>query len=199
MKRVLGAVAVILCSGFIIIGIVISNRSKPQATQTTPKLTTSFQDSGTQLKLDYSSSLQAVQLTDTDKKDKYVLKLENKPINEATPLLVRITYEDGLRAVVALTKSELIPMLMSNAESSAKKIFKSLTIESSRQFEVAGHKAGEVIFTYRGQTNQQVKRRLVMIARDDNLVLYLAAESETTEYTRLNTSYFEPLIQSIRF
>src|SRR5688572_5477792 len=63
------------------------------------------------LSLRYREPLAEQALSQQDKEDKFILRLASQD----PAMLVSVRYEDGLRAVTAVSKQELLPMLLSNA------------------------------------------------------------------------------------
>ncbi len=155
-----------------------------------------FHDQKTSLNFKYSEKLQTVQLKKEEKKDKFIVRLQNGS-KEKSDLLIRVSYEEGLRTVTTLTKAELIPLLLSNAEKSLPQTFPEFQLETKREIEIANHESGEMIFTYTGPSKKQVKRRLLIVDKDGSTAIYIAMESATENYETVNSEYFEPLVQSV--
>lgn len=146
----------------------------------------------------YPADLEAKETSQQDREDNFFLRLEgSKGINE--DILVRMSYSEGLRTATTLTKTKLIPLVMSDAEKSLPVTFGDIQVDLRRQFAVNGHEAGEIIFTYKGKTGESVKRRLVMLSKDDDTVIYIAAETTQAEYSKVNAKYFDVLIETLRF
>lgn len=152
-----------------------------------------FHDAKTGLNLQYSADLKQVALTDEQKQDNFVLRLENGA-KEKSSILIRVSFEEGLAAITAATKSELIPLLISNAEKTFPSTFPDFNQESSRRFVLSdGRSAGKIIFTYEGPAGQRIKRCLMIIAKDNNMAVYIAAETTEEDYEKVNKAYFETL------
>lgn len=158
----------------------------------------SFYDDKTGIHLRWSDRVRSINLTENELSDGFILRLQKGP-SEKRDLLIRLSYEQGLRSVTTLTRSDLIPLLMSNAERSLPQKFPDLAIESKRQFDLNGHKAGEVVFTYTGPAGAKIKRRLIIIDKDGNMAIYLAAEATDKDFADINKAYFDPTINSLRF
>lgn len=157
-----------------------------------------FYDQKTSINFKYSEKLQSVDLKDEEKEDKFIVRLQNGP-KEKSEILIRGSYEEGLRAVTTLAKTDLIPLLLSNAEKSLPLTFPEFELESKKETTIVNHKAGEVIFKYTGPTKKQVKRKLLIIDKDGSTAVYLAMETAADDYDHVNSTYFEPIVQSIHF
>lgn len=159
----------------------------------------SFVDAKSGLRLTFSQHLVSETLDERAKKDNFLLRLENGP-KEKTDILIRVSYEEGLNVVSSVTKSEIIPLLLGNARKNLPKTFPEFVAESTREFTIgSGQKAGEIVFTYKGPAGQRIKRRLVVVSRDNNTAFYVAAETPEADFTRINKTYFEPIMSSLRF
>jgi hypothetical protein len=157
--------------------------------------TAAFTNEHSGLKGKYSKELSTTPLTESEKKDNLFLRLENS----SKSVLIRFSYEEGLKPLTTITKTDLITTVLSNTEKLLPKTFPSLKIESKREFDLGGHRAAEVVFSYQKPGLDKAKRRLVMINKDDNLVVYVAAETDEASYNEVNDKYFTPLINSLSF
>lgn len=119
--------------------------------------------------------------------------------DEEKPVTIDLRVETGLRIAVSLTKQEMIPMLLGNSEKSFPSKFPNYTKVAERQFEQAGKKAAELIFTYTGPSGQKVTQRLLLVAYDGNTALYLAAQARETDFSDLNKRYFDRMFASLKF
>lgn len=191
MKRTIIVLSIILGASLLVVGGYLWLSREPVPLK--------FSDQKTGLKLQYSPKLLSKPISEIDRKDNFFLRLENGP-KEKTQLLIRASYEEGLTLLTTVTRSELIPLLMSNAQRRLSNTFPGLNIESTRQFEIStGQKAGEVIFTYDSPSKQRIKRRLFIIAKDNNTAIYIAAETTEKEFDGVNKVYFRPIIDSAHF
>lgn len=168
-----------------------------KGTDEAPSIT--FNNEATGLTGQYSSDLEAMSISQQDIEDKFFLRLENRSATAGDELLVRMSYETGLRPLVTLLKTKLIPLLLTNAEKALTTSFDDVKVESRRQYQINSKEAGEIVFTYRGKTGQKVKRRLIIINKDDDTSVNLAAESAEESFARIDDVYFSPLINSLRF
>lgn len=153
------------------------------------------QDKTTGLSLRYKEPLSQSEVSSQDKKDKFIFRLTS-----TTPaMLVSVRYEDGLRAVTAVSRQELLPMLLTNADKSFPQRYSEYSKKQERQLEVAGKKAAELIFTYKGPNGDVAKQRLLIIAKDEDTAIYISAQTQEPKFSQLNDQYFESLFDSVTF
>ncbi len=157
--------------------------------------TVAFTNEHSGLKGKYSKDLSTTRLTESEKKENLFLRLENS--NKS--ILIRFSYEEGLKPLTTITKTDLITTVLSNTEKSLPKTFPKLKIESKREFDLNGRRSAEIVFNYQKPGLDKAKRRLIMINKDDNLVVYVAAETDEASYGEINDNYFTPLINSLSF
>jgi hypothetical protein len=167
-----------------------SNRSQVQSTE-------AFAAPQAGVKLSFpNANLVKLALSEEDKKDKLLLRLANRKGKEKE-LLVTVRYEDGLRPIATLTKQDLRDILAGNIAKSYPKRFPDFKLQDQRSFELDSHKAKEIIFTYKGPNGKRVKQRFMFVVRNDDMAVYIAAQSRENDYDRLNKEYFEPVIKSL--
>jgi hypothetical protein len=150
------------------------------------------QTTGTEIKHD--AKLLPTKLSAQDKKDKIVLRLINS--EELPELLVTMRTEDGLRLLSVYAKQDLRSVIMQNISKAYPLRFPEYTQLSTRNFEVNGKKAGEVIFTYK-KGSELIKQRFVFIIKSDDEAIYLAAQSRNSDFDALNTTYFDKIFDSL--
>jgi hypothetical protein len=152
-----------------------------------------FRDVQTGLSLNYKPPLKAVSLTAQDKMDNFILRL-----NSTDPqMLVTARYETGLQSVAALSKQEILPLLLSNAPKTYSKLYPNYRLNSQKEMLLNGKKAAELNFSYLGSNNTSVHQRLLIIAKDGDTAIYIAAQAPESIYEEANLRYFNSLFDSI--
>jgi len=153
----------------------------------------SSNEAGVHLK--YDSLLKNMPLGDQDSKDKIVLRLQQA--NDDPELLVTVRYEDNLKPVATAAKQDLRDALTSNLNKTYPQRFPQFHQVSTRNFEVNGHKASELVFTYKSPSGASVKQRFILIAITDDKAAYLAIQSKENDFDRLNGRYFNAIASSL--
>jgi hypothetical protein len=63
---------------------------------------------------------------------------------------------------------------------------------------VAGRKAAEVTFTYKKSiAGEMLKQRLLIVMKDDDVAIYVAAQAQEKEFDNLSARLFEPVFHSL--
>lgn len=192
MKKILILSALLVVGAGGVIGFSLMNNDKPPV-QVSNEKTASDLEQG--LSVRYKEPLTEQALSGQDKDDKFIIRLTS----QAPAMIVSVRYEEGLRAASAVTKQETLPMLLGNADKAFPQRYTEYSKKGERQFEIAGKKAAELIFTYKGPNGDVAKQRLLIIAKDENTAIYIAFQAQETGFEGLNTEYFEPMVQTISF
>lgn len=156
-----------------------------------------FQDPKTGLKLEHPTKLRSPELTQEDTKANIHLRLVEEQGEK--PLLITVRSETGLRVVAAVTKQELLHLLMNNSEKAFPQRFKGFTKVSSRTVELNGIKAGEIVFTYDVPDGTRAKQRFIIYPKDNNTAVYVAMQAREADFDLANAETFEPIVKSLNF
>jgi len=149
------------------------------------------------LSFQYPPDWRLDELTDGDVAKKIWFRATEPP-KDPLPLLATIGSEDGLRLAANISKQELVPMILANSERAFPQRHPEFAKVLTKQYELDGHKAGEVIFTYKNPAGSQTKQRFVVIDQDGNTALYLAFQSKASDFDALNKDTFQRLLDSIQ-
>lgn len=159
---------------------------------------TSFEATNPKLRFEYPKAFQLESLPQIKERNLTFLFQANQG-QLPTPLNVDLRVETGLRIVTSLTKQEMIPLLLGNADKTHPQRFSNYHKESERTFEHEGKKAAELYFTYIGPTGEKIKQRLWIIAYDPDTALYLAAQAKESDFDLLNRRYFDRIFNRLQF
>lgn len=151
------------------------------------------------LSLEYPEFFNQTALSAEDTENKIAARLVNESERLDTPVLVSIRYEEGLRSVAALTRQDIVDMLLANANRAYPDRFNDYSKVTERKFDLAGREAAELVFTYTGTDGTAVKQRFVIIDIDGNVAVYLAAQTKASDFETINAAYFERMITSLSF
>ena len=154
-----------------------------------------FESAETGVSLQYDADLTDTTLTKQDKADKVILKLQNHASEPG--LLVSVRHEDGLRPISTITKQDLQTALLSNVSKTYPERFPEYRQLSTRNFDVNGKKASEVVFTYQNQ-GETIKQRFVFVIKNDDMAVYLSAQAKENDFASLNKKYFDPIFNSLQ-
>lgn len=163
----------------------------------TPKLTT-FHHAETGANLDYASVMIPQNTNDQDAKDKIIFR-GSQADHIKTPFLMTLRYETGLRLAASAAKSKTIDLIMDGAGRAMPGRFPEYQKVGERRFQQAGHDAAEIVFVYKGPSDQQIQQRLWLIVKDDDTALYLAGQSKQADYQAVDEQYFRAVFESLRF
>ncbi len=187
------AALTLLVAGGVATGVML----KANSTQEETSLTTERQatDSLTGLSLRYIAPLQVEQLTEQDKKDKFVFRLTS--LDPA--MLVSVRYEDGLRGVAAAARQSPLDLILGNAAKSLAQRYQGFQQLQQNKLTSNDRDAAEIIFTYTGPKGETAKQRLIIIIKDADTAVYIAAQTREDQFPELTTKYFDKLVSSITF
>lgn len=188
MRLALFVMLVLLGAGAIFGGLWYSQKSTGWHT---------FSDPATRVVFEYPPSLVSQPIREADLKDKIIFRASEQAGD--TPVLVTLRYEDGLRVLTNLVQRDLLDILVGNSDTMHPERFPGYQKISQQQFERHGKKASETIFTYRNPAGERIKQRLLIIVRDDDLAVYLAAQAREVDFDELSRRYFARMFQSLRF
>lgn len=190
-KWLIGLLVVVL----MVIGGVASQKSQQPPEQ--PTTTVNFRDPTTNLSLDYPAELMLAELTNQDRQDKILLRLQQDTTNQP-PLLITLRYEQGIKKAANLLRREPLDVILDSIDKSYPQRFPGYQPTSQRRLEVSGRKAAEVLFSYQKDPSaQRLKQRLLIIIKDDDTALYLAAQAQEPDFEKANSDVFEPIFQSV--
>ena len=161
-----------------------------------PPLTATFTSSQAGVSLRYSTKLAPAALTATDRRAGLLLRLAPTP---RLPQAVQVTLrtETGLRPIVAVAHQNLRDALLTSLAKAYPERFPGYHQLDRRDYQLAGRDAAQVTFTYTGPSGQLIQQRLLVLARDDNTAVYLAAQATAADFAALNPAYFDPLFASV--
>lgn len=164
--------------------------------QTTP----TFYDPDTHIGFRYSNKLIGTRAYDeNDGRDKILYRLKNGEKID-NPILVTVKYEDGLRKVSSVLRYDILDILLDNADKLFAKQYIKYTKESERKFTRSDdRKAAELTFTYLSPLGYFIKQRMVIIMRDEDMAVYIAAQTGDKAFDAINKKYFDKIFTSIHF
>lgn len=149
---------------------------------------------GITVDLPNSSVLQ--KLSEEDELNNILLRVIRK---KNDPFLVTIRKEKGLRPIIALTRQDMLPMLLRNLERAYPQRFPGYKKVSEKKLEYGDKKAAEVSFTYTNSAGGTVQQRLLIVEYDGDTALYFSAQAQEENFDRLNKKYFNRIFSSVRF
>jgi len=151
------------------------------------------------LSFDYPNTFESLPLSSADVDDQVLVRLVNDADLISEPVLVTFRVETGLRTAAALTRQGLTDMILGNLSKAYPKRYNDYKSISERRFDREGHTAAEVIFTYTGVDGTLVQQRFMIIELDGDRVMYVAAQSRASDYSKMNKRYFDRLFDSVTF
>jgi hypothetical protein len=158
------------------------------------KATTVYRSHG--VSFNYGKTWRLQNLTDQDKKDNFIF-WANQPVDQ--PIFqTTVRYEDGIAKAASVAKKEPMDMLVENLRRTYPTRFPSFTEVSSRRYNQDGHQAAELIFTYK-KGSMAIKQRFGLYLKDSNTAVYIASQSKTGDYEKINKRFFDPLYSSVSF
>jgi len=156
-----------------------------------------FSDPTTRIVIEYPPDLINQPITDTDRQDKIIFRGTEKPGDR--PVLITLRYEDGLRVTTELAKKDLLDLLVENSDRAHPDRFPEYQKISERRLDLAGKKAAEILFTYKRPAGERIKQRFLIVVRDNDLAVYLAAQTQEADFAVLDQKYFDRLFSAVRF
>lgn len=137
--------------------------------------------------------------TEEDQKAKIIFRGKEGEKDATTPFLVTIRYEQGLRKVSSLLRYDIIDILADSVDKRFPKEHPKFEKIDERRFALNGKKAGEIVFTYLSRFGEEIKQRFIILARDEDMALYITLQAREKDFDAINTKYFEKIISSIDF
>ena len=171
--------------------IILASRNDSGGNQS--PIETSYSDAATGIKLHYNNIFTPASLTDDDKENKFILRLES--LNPA--MLVSVRYETGIRAAATISRQVPLQMLKNNANRSFPTRYSDYSSENERELTVTGKQAAELIFTYKGPSGEKAKQRFLIVLKDDDTAFYISAQAQDARFEELNTQYFDKIFSSL--
>ena len=146
------------------------------------------------LSLSYPVETEVINLSEQDKKDKFVLKLQHVTRPE---YLINVKAETGLRLPAQLAKLDVVDLVVDGAIKALPSRYPGYKLINQEEFMVEG-KAGAVIeFTYLGPAKELIHQRLLLIEKDIDTALYFTMQSRDSDFLDLEASIFDQLQASI--
>jgi|GEM_PF-2203159 len=134
-----------------------------------------------------------------DQKAKIVFRGKEGEKEATTPFLVTIRYEEGLRKVSSLLRYDIIDILADSADKQFPKEHPKFEKIDERRFTLNGKKAGEIVFTYLSRLGEPIKQRFIILARDEDMALYITMQAREKDFNEINKKYFGKIISVIDF
>jgi len=152
-----------------------------------------YEDKEEGIAFSYSSSLTVSPLTEADKKDHIIFRLtRNKPAT-----IITVKTEKNLQAITTIAKQTPIDLLVNNAEKAFPARYTNYKLLSNKRLKVQEHDGTELIFTYAGPSGETAKQRLLIVMRNVDTAILLAAQAIEADFQSVDTADFQPLIDSI--
>ena len=191
-STIIGAVILVVIIGLALFIYRSSNTSTPVKEQVADNLVT-FKDDTTGLSFQYSDFLAIQQLTDADKKDKFITRLIS--IDPAS--IVSIRYEEGLRSVTSISGQSLLDLLSGNIAKAYPNRYPGYKLLSEKSVVISSLTAKQIVFSYTGPSGEVAKQKLVILPKDGNTAFYISFQATETEFENLDTLYFTKILESI--
>ncbi|MBI2483832.1 hypothetical protein HYV71_01445 [Candidatus Uhrbacteria bacterium] len=137
--------------------------------------------------------------SEEDQKAKIIFRGKESEKDATTPFLVTIRYEHGLRKVSSLLRYDIIDILADSVDKQFPKEHPKFEKIDERRFSLKSKKAGEITFTYLSRVGEQIKQRFLIVARDEDMALYITMQAREKDFDAINAKYFEKIISSIDF
>ena len=157
-----------------------------------------FRQSDTGLTFSHSSQLVAAGVSNDDR-DSGILNRWQAAPGTGAQLLITLRSEKSLGKAASLTGEQPIGVILDTISRTYPARFPGFSKVSQRQFEQSGRPVAEVVFTYDGETNEQVKQRFIAIMKDDDQALYLSMQAKESEFEELNNRFFNTITNSLAF
>lgn len=195
-KHVLYSKTFQIVAGVVVVCALIGGGAWVYIQKTTPE----FYDPETHVTFRYSNKLVGQRAYDEkDTQDKILYRLKNGE-KIPDPILVTVKYENGLRKVSSVLRYDIIDILLDNADKLFAKQYIKYTKESERKFTTAGgRKAAELVFSYLSPLGYFIQQRMVIVMRDEDVALYISAQTGQKVFDAMNKQYFEKIFTSIDF
>lgn len=159
-----------------------------------------FYDPKTLITFRYPNGLtRASTESEEDQKAKIIFRGKEGESEATTPFLVTIRYEEGLRKVSSLLRYDIIDILADSVDKRFPKEHPKFEKINERRFSLNGKKAGEIEFTYLSRLGEEVRQRFIILARDEDMVLYITMQARKRDFDAINTTYFEKILSTIDF
>lgn len=163
--------------------------------QKTPR----FYDPDIQVGFKYSGDLVGKRAYDEkDAADKIVYRIKNGEKVDA-PILVTVKWETGLRKVSSVLRYDILDILLDGADKAFAKQYIKYEKKSERKFERDGRKAAEIEFEYLSPLGQFIRQRMMIMMKDEDAAVYIAAQTRQKEYDAINKKYFEQIFTTVGF
>lgn len=195
-KNVLYSKAFQIVAGLVVVGVLVGGGVWIYIDRTTPE----FYDSDTHAAFRYSSKLMGQRAYGADDThDKIIYRLKNgEKVPE--PILITVKYENGLRKVSSMLRYDIIDILLDNTDKVFAKQYIKYTKESERKFTTReGRKAAELRFSYLSPLGYFIQSRMLILMRDEDMALYITAQTGDKAFETVNKKYFEKIFTSIDF
>ena len=157
--------------------------------------TRSFADNKRDIRLAYPAILQQSELSSADEHDGILLRLTD----ERPPILITVRYETGLRTAATATKQPVLDLLIATIERAYPDRYPGYKQVHMQRLQQSGRSAVDITFVYQGPAGELAKQRLMIIIRDNDSAMYVAAQARDADFAVVNARVFTPLFASVRF
>lgn len=158
---------------------------------------TEFHDSGTGASFKYPVSLNQIDLSGSDKKDKFIFRAQNTKADSSNPVLITVRYEDGIAVAAKTTKQVPLDMLVSNVRKSYPSRYPGFSELSFSRRSYQSRQAAEVVFTY-NVNGKVLKQKFVLVQLSEDRFVYFSFQSESDFYDQADNSYFNLILDSLK-
>jgi ribosomal protein L17 len=113
--------------------------------------------------------------------------------------LITVRKEEGLRKAAALSRTDVLSLVVGNLEKAYPQRFGGYKKISENSKKFGSHEGTEITFTYNGPSGETIAQRILVLPLDGNSVIYLTAQAQEQHFRALNSHYFERIFSHIRF
>lgn len=143
----------------------------------------------------YFEPLQQTALNNDDTSDNFIGRLTS----DDPPMIVSIRTETGIRLPASLSRTDAKSLLMGNMDKALPQRFPDYDESSNTSYELFGKTVIDRVFTYTGPSGTRAKQRLLALITDENTAVYISMQCEEVRFDEVNSEFFTPIQESIRF
>lgn len=158
-----------------------------------------FHDPETLITIRYPEPVVRAAITDEDKKAKVIFRANESEKETATPFLLTVRYEEGLRKVSSMLRYDILDILTDNVDKLFPSQYPKFEKSEEKKYSLNGKKTAEIVFTYLSPVGEEVMQRFVIVMRDEDMAIYITVQAKKKDFVMLNKKYFEKIISSLQF
>jgi len=183
------AIAVVVVTVLVLATLLTSNNAMPEN-----KNTARYTDPTTGLTIDYRSDLE-IAANSTPQEGVLFNLAKSDPRMQITSWL----EEGDSIARLNILDKPLNQLMIYNAKKQINDIYSDVKITDEKLVTINGLEGGEVVFNYTSSGGIKTTQRLLVLVKDTDTVITIAAQAYQERYDEVNKDYFDQIMSSAKF